>query len=136
MSSAIPLVIRRSKRTTTAAPPSTETKTSTNKTTKMVRTTKSTTPAPESINSVLPTIMSIVAPLFPNMTQKNNDDIDDYSKCGRKVGGGHPWIAILEHTNPKGRKSKRTLSKGVLIHPQYVLTTVSSIHNSYPFWVV
>ncbi|XP_055616794.1 CLIP domain-containing serine protease B4-like [Toxorhynchites rutilus septentrionalis] len=58
------------------------------------------------------------------------------SGCGERIGNSVPWIAILEHTNPKGGGRKKTLSKGVLIDDRHVLTTISSIHNSYPFWVV
>lgn len=59
-------------------------------------------------------------------------------KCGERIGGAenHPWIAVLEHSDPLGRSRKKTLSKGVLIDAQHVLTTVSSIHNSHPFWTV
>ncbi|XP_001651440.2 serine protease easter [Aedes aegypti] len=57
-------------------------------------------------------------------------------ECGELNGDDVPWIAILEHTNPKGGARKKTLSKGVLIDDRHVLTTISSIHNSYPFWVV
>ncbi|GAB0088719.1 CLIP domain-containing serine protease 14D-like [Sergentomyia squamirostris] len=56
--------------------------------------------------------------------------------CGAKNGEIYPWIAILEHSHPTQKGKKKTLSKGVLITDQYVLTTVSSIHNSHPFWVV
>lgn len=48
----------------------------------------------------------------------------------------HPWIVVLEHSDPSEKSKKKTLSKGVLIGPEHVLTTVSSIHNSHPFWVV
>lgn len=59
-------------------------------------------------------------------------------QCGELNGDDVPWIAILEHTNPSGGggSGKKTLSKGVLIDDRHVLTTISSIHNSYPFWVV
>lgn len=57
-------------------------------------------------------------------------------KCGEKIGKMHPWIAILEHTDPKGQSHKKTVSKGVLIDKRHVLTTVSSVHNSRPFWTV
>lgn len=56
--------------------------------------------------------------------------------CGLRNGENHPWLAILEHTNPNGAQNRKTLSKGILIHPQFVLTTISSIQNSHPFWVV
>lgn len=57
--------------------------------------------------------------------------------CGAQTAENHPWIAVIEHTDPNKPKSKKkTLSKGVLISSQHVLTTVSSIHNSHPFWVV
>lgn len=59
------------------------------------------------------------------------------NECGEQTAENHPWIAILEHTDPNGiNGNKKTLSKGVLISRQHVLTTVSSIHNSHPFWVV
>ncbi|XP_053663990.1 phenoloxidase-activating enzyme-like [Anopheles marshallii] len=52
-------------------------------------------------------------------------------------GNGFPWIAVLEHGGPQTHTGvKRTLSKGVLIDRQHVLTTVSSVHNSHPTWVV
>lgn len=56
--------------------------------------------------------------------------------CGEKNGEIYPWIAILEHSHPTNKHKKRTLSKGVLITDQFVLTTVSSIHNSHPYWIV
>ncbi|XP_059619767.1 CLIP domain-containing serine protease B4-like [Phlebotomus argentipes] len=56
--------------------------------------------------------------------------------CGEKTGEIYPWIAILEHSDPSKKLKKKTLSKGVLITDQFVLTTVSSVHNSYPFWIV
>uniref|UniRef100_A0A182K917 Peptidase S1 domain-containing protein n=1 Tax=Anopheles christyi TaxID=43041 RepID=A0A182K917_9DIPT len=60
-------------------------------------------------------------------------------ECGILPPGvdGFPWIAVLEHGGPQqGSSRKRTLSKGVLIDRQHVLTTVSSVHNSHPTWVV
>uniref|UniRef100_A0A182MWE1 Peptidase S1 domain-containing protein n=1 Tax=Anopheles culicifacies TaxID=139723 RepID=A0A182MWE1_9DIPT len=60
-------------------------------------------------------------------------------ECGVLAPGTDtfPWIAILEHAGPQTNTAfKRTLSKGVLIDRQYVLTTVSSVHNSHPTWVV
>lgn len=57
--------------------------------------------------------------------------------CGeRTVDTHHPWIVVLVHTDPNGRSRKKTLSKGVLIDRRHVLTTVSSLHNSRPFWIV
>lgn len=56
--------------------------------------------------------------------------------CGVRIGEGFPWIAVLEHTDPNDAVSKKTLSKGVLIDEYFVLTTVSSLHNSYPFFAV
>lgn len=56
--------------------------------------------------------------------------------CGEKNDENHPWIAVLVHTDPSGRSRKKTLSKGVLIDQRHVLTTVSSLHNSRPFWIV
>ncbi|XP_050080882.1 phenoloxidase-activating enzyme-like [Anopheles maculipalpis] len=60
-------------------------------------------------------------------------------ECGIVAPGvdGFPWIAVLEHGGPQANAAlKRTLSKGVLIDRQHVLTTVSSVHNSHPTWVV
>lgn len=59
-------------------------------------------------------------------------------KCGIRSNEDFPWIVILVHTDPysPNEKSRKTLSKGVLISPQHVLTTVSSVFNSNPFWVV
>lgn len=65
-----------------------------------------------------------------------NTVISDVSGCGRRINDDIPWIAVLEHTNPNSRRGRKTLSKGVLISSQHVLTTVSSIHNSNPFWIV
>lgn len=62
--------------------------------------------------------------------------VEDVQICGKKIGKTHPWIAILEHTDPKGQSHKKTVSKGVLIDKRHVLTTVSSVHNSRPFWTV
>lgn len=59
-----------------------------------------------------------------------------YPNCGQLNGEDVPWIVVLEHTNPKGDRKKKTLSKGVLIDDRHVLTTISSVHNSYPFWIV
>uniref|UniRef100_U5ERM7 Putative hemolymph proteinase 8 hemolymph proteinase 8 n=1 Tax=Corethrella appendiculata TaxID=1370023 RepID=U5ERM7_9DIPT len=56
--------------------------------------------------------------------------------CGLQYENNYPWVAVLEHTDPNGRTKKKTLSKGVLIDPHFVLTTISSLHNTYPFWVV
>lgn len=57
--------------------------------------------------------------------------------CGeRNDDNHHPWIAVLVHTDPSERSRKKTLSKGVLIDRRHVLTTVSSLHNSRPFWIV
>lgn len=63
-------------------------------------------------------------------------DFAMHYECGAQTAENHPWIAVIEHTDPSGNPKKKTLSKGVLIGPQHVLTTVSSIHNSHPFWVV
>lgn len=58
--------------------------------------------------------------------------------CGTKVpeSNSHPWIVTLEHSDPATSSKRRTFSKGVLISDRHVLTTVSSIHNSHPFWEV
>lgn len=59
------------------------------------------------------------------------------SHCGERIGDDVPFIAILVHTNPNDSGSrKRTLSKGVLISENFVLTTVSSIYQSESFWTV
>ncbi|XP_052901068.1 phenoloxidase-activating enzyme-like [Anopheles moucheti] len=60
-------------------------------------------------------------------------------ECGILSPGvdGFPWIAVLEHGGSQTSTGlKRTLSKGILIDRQHVLTTVSSVHNSHPTWVV
>lgn len=58
------------------------------------------------------------------------------TKCGLlKVNTTVPWIVVIEHHDPLRRDKRKTLSKGVLIGDQHVLTTVSSIHNSHPFWI-
>lgn len=56
--------------------------------------------------------------------------------CGERNDNNHPWIAVLVHTDPSEKSRKKTLSKGVLIDRRHVLTTVSSLHNSRPFWIV
>lgn len=65
-----------------------------------------------------------------------NENPNEKHVCGEKTGENHPWIVVLEHTDPRGRSRKKTVSKGVLIDNRHVLTTVSSIHNSHPFWTV
>lgn len=67
---------------------------------------------------------------------KEQIEVKNIFPCGEKIGENHPWIAVLVHTDPTGRSRKKTLSKGVLIDQRHVLTTVSSLHNSRPFWVV
>ena len=57
--------------------------------------------------------------------------------CGERIGDDVPFIALLVHTNPYDtQNSKRTLSKGVLISENFVLTTVSSVYHSESFWTV
>ncbi|KAJ6632687.1 Plasma kallikrein [Pseudolycoriella hygida] len=56
--------------------------------------------------------------------------------CGESTYENHPWIAVLVHSGPGAKTRKRTLSKGVLIDERHVLTTVSSLHNSRPYWIV
>lgn len=57
--------------------------------------------------------------------------------CGERIGDDVPFIALLVHTNPYDPSNKkRTLSKGVLISENFVLTTVSSIYHSESFWTV
>uniref|UniRef100_A0A182W506 Peptidase S1 domain-containing protein n=1 Tax=Anopheles minimus TaxID=112268 RepID=A0A182W506_9DIPT len=71
------------------------------------------------------------------VTESAQDTLED--ECGVVAPGmdGFPWIAVLEHGGPQSNTAlKRTLSKGVLIDRQHVLTTVSSVHNSHPTWVV
>lgn len=72
-----------------------------------------------------------------NKNVVDEDEVELSAQCGEQTAENHPWIAILEHTDPYNPATKKkTLSKGVLISRQHVLTTVSSIHNSHPFWVV
>lgn len=84
----------------------------------------------DSIEQNLETDNSAAVPVIFNTV------ISDVSGCGRRINDDIPWIAVLEHTNPNSRRGRKTLSKGVLISSQHVLTTVSSIHNSNPFWIV
>lgn len=70
-----------------------------------------------------------------DITEKQTEEKGVYP-CGEKNDENHPWIAVLVHTDPSGRSRKKTLSKGVLIDQRHVLTTVSSLHNSRPFWIV
>jgi len=57
--------------------------------------------------------------------------------CGERIGDDVPFIALLVHTNPYDtQNTKRTLSKGVLISENFVLTTVSSVYHSESFWTV
>lgn len=57
--------------------------------------------------------------------------------CGERIGDDVPFIALLVHTNPFDPSAKkRTLSKGVLVSENFVLTTVSSIYHSESFWTV
>jgi hypothetical protein len=57
--------------------------------------------------------------------------------CGERIGDDVPFIALLVHTNPyDSQNTKRTLSKGVLISENFVLTTVSSVYHSESFWTV
>lgn len=74
---------------------------------------------------------------FHNSTDRPDDGVTNRynaSDCGVRIGENHPWIAVLEHTDPTGRSRKKTLSKGVLIDARHILTTVSSVHSSHPFW--
>lgn len=83
-----------------------------------------------------PASATITLPIeeFLNVTERWGASVK--AECGVRVGENHPWIAVLEHTDPTGRSRKKTLSKGVLIDERHVLTTVSSVHNSHPFWTV
>jgi hypothetical protein len=56
--------------------------------------------------------------------------------CGERIGDDIPFIALLVHTNPYDSQSRKTLSKGVLISENFVLTTVSSVYHSESFWTV
>ncbi|EAA06717.2 AGAP000182-PA [Anopheles gambiae str. PEST] len=72
-------------------------------------------------------------------TEAVPESLEQEPECGDLPPGadGFPWVAVLEHAGPQqGSPRKRTLSKGVLIDRQHVLTTVSSVHNSHPTWVV
>ncbi|KAG4068738.1 hypothetical protein HA402_002429 [Bradysia odoriphaga] len=69
------------------------------------------------------------------LTEKQSEAQGIYP-CGERSDENHPWIAVLIHTDPSERSRKKTLSKGVLIDRRHVLTTVSSLHNSRPFWIV
>lgn len=69
-----------------------------------------------------------------NVTEQEQQQ--DIFPCGERSDDNHPWVAVLVHTDPSGRSRKKTLSKGVLIDRRHVLTTVSSLHNSRPFWIV
>uniref|UniRef100_A0A182P2A2 Peptidase S1 domain-containing protein n=1 Tax=Anopheles epiroticus TaxID=199890 RepID=A0A182P2A2_9DIPT len=72
-------------------------------------------------------------------TTESAPKADPEPECGYLPPGvdGFPWIAVLEHgSGGQSSPRKRTLSKGVLIDRQHVLTTVSSVHNSHPSWVV
>lgn len=86
--------------------------------------------------SHLPTTTLIPVESEKLLPEGENDSLQN--ACGVRSNDDFPWIAVLEHTNPhvRSRKQRKTLSKGVLITRQHVLTTVSSIHNSNPFWVV
>lgn len=76
----------------------------------------------------------------PQIDQKSTENlpitIDPHLVCGERNDGNHPWIVVLEHSDPTGKTERKSLSKGVLIGVRHVLTTVSSLHNSKPFWVV
>lgn len=89
------------------------------------------------------TNVSNISDLIDSTTAKEVEDITEKQSelkgifpCGEKIDENHPWIAVLVHTDPSGRSRKKTLSKGVLIDERHVLTTVSSLHNSRPFWIV
>lgn len=57
--------------------------------------------------------------------------------CGERIGDDVPFVVLLVHTNPFDPSTKkRTLSKGVLVSENFVLTTVSSIYHSESFWTV
>ncbi|XP_052862839.1 serine protease 48-like [Anopheles cruzii] len=61
---------------------------------------------------------------------------DDCGSPEALADGRFPWLVILEHGSTDPRSRKRTLSKGVLIDQRHVLTTVSSIQNTFPSWVL
>lgn len=97
--------------------------------------------APTLIDDTLNT--STISELIEVTTDKEIEDLAEKPTekngvfpCGVKNDETHPWIAVLVHTDPSGRSRKKTLSKGVLIDQRHVLTTVSSLHNSRPFWIV
>lgn len=80
---------------------------------------------------------SIVAEEQPALDLDTKTPSLRVSHCGERIGDDVPFIALLVHTNPYDTGSrKRTLSKGVLISENFVLTTVSSIYHSESFWTV
>lgn len=114
-----------------------------------------TTPTPDQVNSTTSKAASkltteettTIAPpkmttLLPTESLESNSTTTESSvtlpNCGVRDPDSniHPWIVVLEHSDELNSTRKRTLSKGVLISDRYVLTTVSSIHNSHPFWEV
>lgn len=115
-----PVIITLKRRKTTTNVPTTI------QTTEQITTTSTTTTPATTITTPLTTTEA------PKTTIKPNNE----TKCGERIGENVPWIAILEHSNPTGNSKKKSLSKGVLIDSQHVITTISSIHNSNPFWVV
>lgn len=88
----------------------------------------------EDVEYVIPTNETLFA--TPSKSEALESAIEFDLQCGVKSNDNHPWIVVLEHTDPTGRSPKKTLSKGVLIDNIHVLTTVSSLHNSRPFWTV
>lgn len=86
--------------------------------------------------STVSTDATPVADQFLDTDSVESADSQSTIDCGVRTGDNHPWIAVLEHTDPTGRSGKKTLSKGVLIDERHVLTTVSSVHNSHAFWTV
>uniref|UniRef100_A0A182NAA9 Peptidase S1 domain-containing protein n=1 Tax=Anopheles dirus TaxID=7168 RepID=A0A182NAA9_9DIPT len=95
----------------------------------------------ELLPPLVPTVRPPARATAPPVTEPAPAPADDGdAECGviNPAVDTFPWVAVLEHGGAPqpGAGRKRTLSKGVLIDRQHVLTTVSSVHNSHPTWVV
>lgn len=101
------------------------------------RTTTTSTTA-KSLSTITSTTMAPTSSSTTTATAIQSTTVGPVPTCGQRLLDTdiHPWIAILEHSDPLNSTRRRTFSKGVLISENYVLTTVSSIHNSHPFWEV
>lgn len=81
-------------------------------------------------------LFSSTTAAVPTSVPTSADTADNIPQCGIQFDDNQPWIVVLEHTHPTRKLKRKTLSKGVLIAPNLVLTTMSSIQNSFPFWIV